>query len=446
VANNPLTYLGPYTYLTYVILYNGLVDSVDEFSRFTRAESDPYSTIHFTWSFARNATPADFRPSGEADPATLETLSSSFFTLKDPAFLGRGKTRSARIPATKRDLKFTYWLQPKTAPLVYIIPGLGSHRLAQGSLALAELVHQKGYSAVCVSGAFNSEFMENAATVAMPAYLPADGHDLHEALTEIDKRLQTLYPHRFGGRAVMGYSMGALHSMYIASTETTNASALVAFDRYVAIDTPVRMLHGVSQLDELYRAPLRWSAPERMANIENTFAKVAEMTKAQGAPKGPLPFSAIESQFLIGLTFRMTLKDIIFSSQRRNNQGVLRHSFSTMRRKPLYDEILKYSYQDYFEKFAIPYYQAHGLHTETAAALEKAGDLRTYTDQLRGNSKIRVIVNRNDFLLSAEDLAWLQTTFGPESLTVFDQGGHLGNLATPPVQQRILESLEGLKQ
>jgi hypothetical protein len=111
----------------------------------------------------------------------------------------------------------------------------------------------------------------------------------------------------------------------------------------------------------------------------------------------------------------------------------------------MYQEILQYSYQDYFEKFAIPYYQARGLASPTAEALEKAGDLRTYDAGLRANPKIRIIVNQNDFLLADEDLAWLDATFGPEQLTVFKRGGHLGNLFNPAVQKTILGALSGLK-
>jgi len=72
---------------------------------------------------------------------------------------------------------------------------------------------------VCVSSAFNSEFMEHASTAAMPAYLPVDGHDVHAALTEIDRRLNALYSDRLGDKALMGYSMGALHSLFVAATE-----------------------------------------------------------------------------------------------------------------------------------------------------------------------------------------------------------------------------------
>lgn len=443
-AGNPLTYLGPYTYFTYVVNYNNLSDSVGEYVRFSQAETDPYSEIQYAWTFARANRVADFQVEGKQDNATLETLESVFFTFKDPEFQVHGKTRSVLIPATGRKLKFTYWLQPGKAPVVYISPGLGAHRLSQTALALAELVYKNGFSAVCVSSAFNSEFMEHASTAAMPAYLPVDGHDLHVALTEIDRRLNKLYPDRLGDKALMGYSMGAFHSLYIAATEPTNHSALIKFSRCVAINTPVRMLHGVSKLDDFYQAPLDWPSAKRADNIENSFLKVAALSKTTLKPQTSLPFNAIESKFLIGVMFRLTLRDMIYSSQRRHNQRILKEPIMSLRRDPVYQEILQYSYRDYFDKFVIPYYRFRGVASPTGAALEKAGDLRTYDAGMRANPNIRVIVNQNDFLLAEEDLAWLQATFTPEQLTIFQQGGHLGNLHNAAVQKTILKALEGL--
>jgi ABC-type transporter lipoprotein component MlaA/pimeloyl-ACP methyl ester carboxylesterase len=444
VADNPLTYLGPYSYFTYAVMYNDLSDTVDNYVRFSKAEMDPYAELQYAWTFARENRVANFRVKGKQDEASLETLESVFFTYKDPEFPDRSQTRAALIPATGRKLKFTYWLQPGKAPVVYIIPGLGSHRLAETSIALAELVYTRGFSAVSVSSPFNSEFMEHASTVALPAYLPVDGHDMHVALTEIDRRLTAMYPGRLGAKALMGYSMGAFDSLYIAATERTNHSPLMKFDRYVAINTPVRLLHGVSKLDEFYRAPLGWSAGERTSDIENTFLKVADLSKTALTPRTSLPFSAIESKFLIGMTFRFILRDVIFTSQRRNNQGVLRQPIRNLRREPVYSEILQYSYQDYYQKFAVPYYQTHGM-ASPAETLKKSGDLRTYEADLRSNTNIRVIVNQNDFLLADQDLEWLRATFTPEELTVFKEGGHLGNLFNPAVQKTIMGDLGGLK-
>ena len=108
-------------------------------------------------------------------------------------------------------------------------------------------------------------------------------------------------------------------------------------------------------------------------------------------------------------------------------------------------EILQYSYHDYFEKFVIPYFQTRSAVSLTSEAVEKAGDLRTYADALRAKPNIRIIVNHNDFLLTEDDVAWLHATFSKEQLTVFTQGGHLGNLYNPVVQKTILETLAGLK-
>jgi ABC-type transporter lipoprotein component MlaA/pimeloyl-ACP methyl ester carboxylesterase len=444
-AANPLTYLGPYSYFSYAVMYNDLADSVGEYVRFSQAEMDPYSEIQYAWTFARENQVANFHVQGKQDESSLETLESVFFTFKDPEFPGHSQTKSVRIPATGKDLKFTYWLQPGSANVVYIVPGLGGHRLSQPSLALAELVYKNGFSAVLVSSPFNSEFMEHASTAALPAYLPVDGHDLLVALTEIDGRLHRLYPDRLGNKALMGYSMGALNTLYLAATGPTNTLPMIKFDRYVAINTPVRLMHGVSKLDEFYRAPLAWPVAERADNLENTFLKVAALSRSTLTPQTSLPFDAIESKFLIGLTFRLELRDIIYSSQRRDNQGILHHSIHNYRREPVYREILNYSYQDYFDKFAVPYYSAQGLVAPVAETISKAGDLRTYDAGLRANPDIRVIVNQNDFLLEDEDLAWLHATFATNQLTVFNKGGHLGNLSNLTVQKAILAALTPMR-
>jgi ABC-type transporter lipoprotein component MlaA len=444
-ANDPLTYLGPYTYLAYAVMYNDLSDSVGDYVRFSQTEKDPYSEIQYAWTFARASRVADFQAKGSPDEASLETLESVFFTFKNPEFPNHGKTRSALIPSTGRRLKFTYWLQPSRAPVVYIVPGLGSHRLASSALALAELVYGQGFSAVCVSSTFNYEFMEHASTADVPAYIPVDAQDLHLALTQIARELERLHPARMGKKALLGYSMGAFESLFLAGTESSNTGALIKFDRYVAINAPVRLLYGLSKLDEFYEAPLGWPAAERTENIDNTFLKVALLTKNSLTPQTSLPFSGIESKFLIGTAFRLILRDAIFSSQQRHNQGVLVHPIRKSRRAHLYDEILQYSYADYLQRFLIPYYWSRGIDLSSPTLMEQAGSLRTYSAELKANQNIRLILNRNDFLLPEEDLAWFKSVVDEDHLSVFEKGGHLGNLFNPNVQKSIVAALAGLK-
>jgi len=441
-VSDPLTYISPYTYCAFGVMYNDLADTVDSYVRFSESQMDAYSELQYAWTFGRKNRTADFQVKGERDPASLETLQSIFFSVKNPEFPNRGKTRTVLIPSTGKRLKFTFWLQSKKAPVVYIVPGLGSHRLSDAVLALAELLFQKGYSAVCLSSTFNYEFMEEASTAHVPAYLPVDAHDLHAALTAIDSHLEMLFPGRLGPRALLGYSMGGFQTLFIAAN-ASQEERLLKFDRYVAINAPVRLLYGISKLDEFYDAPLAWPQSERVADIENTFLKAAALAKS-GTPQSPPPFSAVESKFLIGLAFRLILRDTIFSSQLRHNQGIIRHQVRGLKRAPVYREILEYSYKDYLEKFLIPYYSTRGLDLTTPEALEKASNLRTYSERLQSCQGIRLITNRNDFLLPEEDLKWLEASFSSAQLTVFEHGGHLGNLGSPEMQHAIGVALEGL--
>jgi ABC-type transporter lipoprotein component MlaA/pimeloyl-ACP methyl ester carboxylesterase len=438
----PLHYMDPYGNFNIAATYNDLSDSVDETVRFTKASMDSYAEVQYVWTFARSVRKPNFTVNSPQDGSSLETLGAALVKPKSREFIRDGHNYSARIPTTGRNLNFTFWLQPKKAPVVYIVPGLGSHRLSQSTLALAEYIYEQGYSAVSLSSAYNAEFMENASTAALPASVPVDAHDLHVALTAIDGRLSEVYPRRLGERGVMGYSMGALHTLYIAATQETN-SHLLQFERCLAIDTPVRLLHAIDRIDRFYEAPMAWPEATRSDRLENTFVKVASLAKMRVPPAADatLPFEAEESQFLVGLTFRRILRDIIYDSQSRTNLGILKNPIRNLRREALYEEIEGYSYGDYFAKFAQPYYSSK----PDVGDLAKVGDLRTYGDQLRNNSKVYVIVNQNDFLLEPTDVDWLRATIPEERLTVLPRGGHLGNLGQPEVQKEISTALEGLK-
>lgn len=445
-AVNPLTYFSPYSYIPWGITYNNLTDTVDEYVRLSKTEADPYYVLQYTSSFQRDRRPVDLSLKGEQDFPSLETLNAVFFSFKNRNFPQQGKTRSVLIPATGRELPYRYWLQPKKAPVVYIQPGVGSHRLNGGAIALAELLYAKGFSAVTVSSAYNYEFMERASTADMPGYAPVDAHDIHVALTRIDEDLQREHPDRLGSRALVGYSMGGFHTMMIASATDTNKEPLLAFDRYVAIDTPVRLLNGIAVLDRYFATALDWPKEERAAEVENTFVKVAALARKPPAPGTPPPFNARESQFLVGLAFRLNLRDMIFTSETRHNHGVLKTPIDEWKRDAVYREIIQYSFLDYLNDFVAPYYKTRGIDLTNEEVLARGEDLRPYVNILRENSRIRLIENRNDILLTPEDISWLQATFPTERLRFFEHGGHLGNLMDPEVQEAIVASVQDLRE
>ena len=441
-AADPLNYFPPYNFVSTAGTFNNLSDQTEELARFSRSESDPYVGTKIFWTYASKHEAPDWSASGTVDVPSLQTLNVGLIRPTNPEFLRSGSVTHVRLPSTGRKMGFNYWMQPGTAPLVMIAPGLGSHRESSHILFAAEALYLQGFSVVTTTGTFHPDFMENASTAALPGYPAVDCMDLLVELTEIDRALEKKFPNRITKKALFGISMGGFQALYLAAREKNESPGLLRFDRYVAADTPVDLYANDAPLDCLYDAPLQWPVEQRQTRINNTLHKAAALMTMPPAANGAPPFDAIESQYLVGLSFRLTLRDTIFNSQSRKNLGILQTPLSPWRREEAYREIMDCSFADYSDKFAAPYFKSQGI---SEAQFIRELNLRTYQGKLRSQQKVRVIVNKNDFLLKPSDIKWLKSTIAPSHLTIFPDGGHLGNLASPATQQAISKSLSGLK-
>ncbi len=458
-AVNPIAYYSPWSYIPTALQYNNLTDSVDNYVRLADSEADPYSYLRYIYAVDRKERSIDWKVEGGQDAASLETLQMVMFTVRDRHFPNRGHTASVKLPWTGRELPYTLWLQKKPAPIIYLLPGIGAYRLNAGAMALAEILYNNGFSVATISSAFNYEFIGNALSADLPGYAVSDVKDIHSALTLIDRAIQKGHPGKLGKRALAGYSMGGFHTLLLAANASKNAS-LLQFDRYVAIDSPVRLMHGIEKLDSLYNAALEWPASERTDRIEQLFAKIAEILRSGGAGRptgefgaGPrverrqneiIPLSSIESRFIIGLVFRLNLRDVIFYTQMRHNQGVLKQPLDKWKREPVYREIMNYSFADYLNNFIGPYYKTRGIDLQKDEVVGPAVDLRSAESFFKASPSVRLVENEDDILLEPEDVRWMEQTFG-NRLVLFPHGGHLGNLGETAVQSAILNALGDLE-
>lgn len=441
-ASEPWNYATPYSYVSGGTTYNKLTDRTEAAVQYVHTEADPYVGVKNIWTYVSKDAQPDWNAPGPKDPGTLQTLGVTLIKPSDPKFLEQGRVMNVRMSSTGRHMKCDYWLQKTSAPLVYISPGQGLHRESDTTLALAEMIYQSGCSVVTTTGVFHPEFMENASTTDLPAYPPADCNDLLTEFTDFDRALEKKHPGRFGRRALVGFSMGGFQALHLAATDKHAAPDMIRFERYVAIDTPVDLRVGYKSIDTCYDAIEAWPAAERQAKVNNAIHKVAGLLAMPADSSATPPFNAIESKFLIGMSFKLTLRDTIFSSQVRHDRGILQTPLSKWRRDASYNEILQYSFDDYFVRFVLPYYKEKGVGPGDFA---REVDLRSYQNRLASDARIRILVNRNDFILHPRDISWLETTFPKSRLTVFRDGGHLGNLTSPAVRQKILAALDGLK-
>jgi pimeloyl-ACP methyl ester carboxylesterase len=375
------------------------------------------------------------------DSAPTQALEAIFLTFDDPKFPGRGQTRRIKLHSTGHRLPYTLWLQPHAAPLVYVVPGLGGHRVGDSALGLAEMVYAEGSSVVTLSNPTNWEFIANGSTVRLPGFGPADSRDLHRALTEIDVELEARHPGSFTSKRLMGVSMGAFQALYIAATEEeSKAQGLLAFDVYAALDPPVDLKYAMLQLDRFYNAPLAFPREERARRIEDIFGKVLYLSNGELEPDMELPFTKLESEFLIGLSFRMDLQFVIIQTQDRHDMGILQTKRSSMRRAPAFREASEYSFMEYMYAFVLRDLADHDpefTFDETGAnRMFELCDLRKVEAGLSANDRVRLFANANDFLLSPDDIEWLQQVLG-ERAHFFPAGGHLGNLHRKEIQEVI---------
>ncbi|MBW2243165.1 MAG: VacJ family lipoprotein [Deltaproteobacteria bacterium] len=420
-------------------------EQIDDAKRMLQTHFDAYQAIRYIWVLNRRVLTEDYEyePAQSSAPETLENV---FFTFQDPWFGRKAKTRKVEIPATGRKLAYEVWMQPQPAPMVFILPGLGAHRESKNALALAEMAFRDGFSAVTVSSALNFDFMENAATTDVPGFPPADASDVHAALDAIDRDLADRYPDRITSRVLMGMSMGAFHTLFIAAAEQDTAVERVDFDRYVALYPPVRFEPGMKELDAFYNAPLAFPEQEREDRVIGILQKVVDLAGDHDLePGNPIPLSDLEAEFLIGLSFRMTLHDMIWVSQERHDMGVLKTPRGRFRRAPASREILEFSFMEYLYAFALPYYQQRDPEITSAEELFARADLRSIAPALRSNGKIQVFSNANDFLMTPEDIEWITDLLGAENVTFYPKGGHMGNLHLPEVQRDVMNSLGDLQ-
>ena len=431
--------------LSQVLKFNDGSDEMEKYKRFVRTNYDPYAFSRFLWDLNSRSHFRDFAYSDETS-AEAQTLQAAFLKFRDADFVDDCDDDDVELPATGEDLDFTYQMQPEPAPILYILPGLGGHRGSESSLALMEMAYRHGFSTVAISSAMSFDFMQAGGSLALPGFGPVDAHDVHVALDQVHKQLQEDYPGRIKQAALMGISLGGYHALEIAAEAERPGNRLLQFDRYVAVNPPVNLFNAMVELDRFFNAPLEWPEEERNRRVKITVMKVLKLMDGERTEVMDVPVSSIEARFLIGLTYRLALMFVIHDSQSRENLGVLATKLSGVSRGPAYSEIIEYSYMEYFYAFVLPYFMKHHADVKNEQDMIRLCDLRHIEQELRATDKVRLFTTSNDFLLSADDVNWINSVFDKKHVKFFPDGGHLGNLYRAEIQEELMLSLRDLRR
>ena len=443
------TALSPATYIPGVGLLftvNAFSSRIHTYDMLTESGMDLYLPIRFLWAVRRDIEVSDYEiPEAawkDADPNP--SLGVLLTQLDDPGFARRAERSEVEIE-TGRRLPYSLWLQGQPAPVVFIIPGIGSHRSATNAVKLAESAWKRGFSAVIVSSPFNPEFIQNALSGRYPGYTPSDAADLYHAFTEIRADLEQSHPGQITSTSLMGYSLGGIAALFISQIERKAAAPdALHFERIVAINPAVNLEYASERFDTYFDAPLAWPAEGRRDQVarvvKKAYALVHGDSDEQIRKHGALPFERSESDFLIGLSSRATTMQALSASRSRGGESLRTLPDSAADSGPFAAEVKSTTLKRYLDELAIPYFAEQAGGGASTEQLFDAANLYSQETGLRADPRIRVFTNRDDFILAASDLRWLEQVFG-ERLTLFPGGGHLGNMYLPQVQDAFLGAL-----
>jgi len=377
------------------------------------------------------------------DPGPDESFGFLLLKPSSPSIERLARTGRVRLPGADSDLPYTCW-RPKGKPeqIVFILPGVGGHRLDNASLGLAELFLKRNCAVISLSSTLSFDYFLHVPGNAPPGFFPQDAKVLAQAIAAVTADAGRKWPALRGlPLNLIGYSLGGINVLYLASQE--QESGLPPIHRYVSLNAPFNAYKSLQIIDEFMDIPRTWPEEERDAHGEQVLFKVLQALVGSSDKQSPsLPLSREESRFLLGLNLRLNLAETIIASQRKHNQGILRNNPAGFCKNELQKEALNISFCEYMRRFVLPYYQTQpGLENLTEQSMAQQCALDSLTDSLRDNERVFVFQNENDFLISSQDVAWYRDTFGPHAV-VLPRGGHLGNMAMPEFQDLLCKVME----
>lgn len=390
---------------------------------------DPYIATVF------GTLPKDELPLHAVRPARLGDLNP----LRD-----LGSIRDREVLMRERPVPEILWyddafqysaaLQRRPAPLLFVIAGTGSSYDSSNCRYLQRVFHRAGFHVVTLSSSTYPNFVVSASTTQVTGYIPQDVADLYQCMNII---VDDIGRDQISSVNVSGYSLGGTQAAFLAELDAREKR--LGFRKILMINPAVDLMTSASRLDRLLSDNVRdrADAAYRVAKIVEELSAAYKGSndvnfgiELLASLQGGRTFSETELKILIGVAFRLALANMVFTSDVCTGAGyIVPRGHEVTRDEPLspyMDAAVSVTFEEYVEEYLLPYlmFKDPSITRESAIA---ACSLESIAPYLRKSSHIKVLANRDDPILTAENLSFLAETFGPR-LKVYPAGGHCGNL------------------
>ena len=324
--------------------------------------------------------------------------------------------------------------------LVFVIPGIGGDYDSKATLAMAEIVNESGCAAVLCDDPFNWHYMLSANQGILPGNLPEDARRFAAFMKAVVDDLAADGQMSAPEVSVVGWSMGGLFTTHLAALDEREGLGFHT-DAFLAVNPPVDF-DSVAASVETFLAPSRtWSLDAARTNFVEIACRLAAWGTAShprfdpskpplqknGEPWEYTPdVSEENARYTVGVALVSVLPELVVARHRL-------HPFPSVEARPdgaklgtCYREIGSVTVRSYMSRYLAACYPE----MDARKIFDTIG-LRSLESTLRGNGKLRMIHTRDDFLLTAADRGFLDSTLGTR-MTWFSVGAHCGMFYTQP--------------
>lgn len=332
-------------------------------------------------------------------------------------------------------LRCTFAYQSKKAPLIFLIAGAGAGNRASKLMTMTKAFHQAGFHVITLPSPANANFIISASKSSIPGDLTEDVADLYRAMEVAWKQVEGEI--EVSSFQLCGYSLGASQAAFAAKLDEERK--VFNFRKVLLINPPVNVYESASRIENLLKqipggAKKQGVFFNRMLTKFSHYYRYGNFVALDDdflySIYAERLFSQEEAGGLIGLTFRINLAGMIFSSDVMTKSGyVVPRNRILSATDSLFDYFLvssHLSFIDYFEEYLLPFFQKQhpGL---TRQAFIDSQSLRIIDGYLKSSVKFGLMTNENDFILNTAEIDYLRQLFGARA-KIYPRGGHLGNL------------------
>ena len=346
------------------------------------------------------------------------------------------------------ELNFSLVFQSEPAPLIFLIAGTGAGHDSTKNEYLERALFQGGYHVISLPSPTFPDFVVAASSTGVAGRAEDDAHDLYRvmqlAYEQVRHRVEVTDFY------LTGYSLGAWNSAYVAQLD--QGEGVFDFSKVLLINPPVSLYESATILDNM----LDDNIPGGSDNIGEFIGRVVKQVANLYKETEDVNFTSefllyrlytklepadTELKALIGLAFRLSSANLVFTSDVLTDSGLIvpknLHPGPATSLTDYFEVSLRTSFIEYFEELYLPFFQAQDP-TLTEQDLIDEDSLKSIESFLANADHIGLMTNEDDIILAPGEIEFLEEVFGDRA-QIYPTGGHLGNLETRAVTAHVVD-------